>query len=355
MADIKLRANQRMQASDVNDNEEKMRLNNTSLQELNRKVREKIGELSWWQCYGVDWVVILFIYSLLPMSLYLFTSTSLVSYGIGIVCLGIVHGVNATRCSHMAAHNGLCRSKSWNIFWRYFFCEFCSLFSVELGMDIHIKVHHPHTNVIGLGDSSSWRVPKLSRTAYMFIAPLLLPLLSPFISISRLVSSGKNKAAIKCALVMICGLVAFIYILQVFSGMSARKAFLTIFASRALTSPSYIHVNIFQHIGMPMYSQQNRPPRAVLMSTGVLNLNGAWILDIIFGHSLISCHLEHHLFPHISDNMCRIVKPLVREHVLQNGLPYNVDSYWNRLKLFYKQYDRLMVNAPPITKYVGIQ
>ncbi|XP_071947029.1 fatty acid desaturase 6-like [Antedon mediterranea] len=342
-------------ATDENKNEDQMEITrNKSLQELNRKVREKIEKLSWWQCYGVDWTVICLIYSLLPVSLYLLASPNFLTYLLGIACFGLVHGVNSTRCAHMGAHNGLCRSKGWNIFWRYFFSEFCSLFSVEVGMDIHIKVHHPHTNVIGLGDSSSWRVPQLPRYVYMFFAPLFLPCLSPLISVKRLFQAGKIKSAVKCAFIMFSGLATFIYLLQVYSGLSLGKAIVTLFASRSLTTPSYIHVNIFQHIGLPMYSQKNRPPRSILMSTGCLNLNGVPFLDVIFGHSLISCHLEHHLFPHLSDNMCRIVKPIVREHILQNGLTYNEDTYWNRLKLFVKEYDTLMVNAPPITHYIGI-
>lgn len=41
-----------------------------------------------------------------------------------------------------------------------------------------------------------------------------------------------------------------------------------------------------------------------MMSLGVLNLPRLPVLDWAFGHSLISCHVEHHLFPRLSDNMC---------------------------------------------------
>lgn len=41
-----------------------------------------------------------------------------------------------------------------------------------------------------------------------------------------------------------------------------------------------------------------------MMSLGVLNLPRLPVLDWAFGHSLISCHVEHHLFPWLSDNMC---------------------------------------------------
>lgn len=40
------------------------------------------------------------------------------------------------------------------------------------------------------------------------------------------------------------------------------------------------------------------------MTHGVLNLPRNFLLDWTFGHSLINCHVEHHLFPFLSDHMC---------------------------------------------------
>lgn len=91
------------------------------------------------------------------------------------------------------------------------------------------------------------------------------------------------------------------------------------------------------------------------MSTGVLNLERNPVLDLTFGHSLISCHVEHHLFPRFGDNMCLKIKPLVKSYLLENGLPYHEKSYWDRLVTFLGKYDELMVKAPPITHFIGLQ
>lgn len=48
------------------------------------------------------------------------------------------------------------------------------------------------------------------------------------------------------------------------------------------------------------------------MSHGVLNLPRNLLLDWMFGHSLINCHVEHHLFPQLSDHMCLKVRLLDR-------------------------------------------
>ena len=63
-----------------------------------------------------------------------------------------------------------------------------------------------------------------------------------------------------------------------------------------------------QHIGLPMFAADRKPKRIHLMSLGVLNLPRNVLLDWSFGHSLISCHVEHHLFPSLSDNMCLKVR-----------------------------------------------
>lgn len=53
-----------------------------------------------------------------------------------------------------------------------------------------------------------------------------------------------------------------------------------------------------------MFSRDKKPQRIHMMSLGVLNLPRLPLLDWAFGHSIISCHVEHHLFPRLSDNMC---------------------------------------------------
>ena len=57
-----------------------------------------------------------------------------------------------------------------------------------------------------------------------------------------------------------------------------------------------------------MYSVEKRPARIYQMATGVLNLDRNPLLDVIFGHALINCHVEHHLFPRLSDSLCLKVR-----------------------------------------------
>lgn len=227
-------------------------------------------------------------------------------------------------------------------------------FSANHGYSIHVIGHHTHTNIIGLGDSSMWKAPFLPRYVYMFLAPLLVPALTPFFALLQFGELGFKKA-LASLLVITAGLAINFSLLMHVSGFTLCGAVLLTFSSRAILAIPYIHVNIFQHIGLTMFSQENKPKRIYQMSTGVLNLPRNLVLDWCFGHSIISCHVEHHLFPKLSDNMCLKVKPVVRQFLLQHGLPYNEKTYWDRLKLFIVKYEDLMVHAPPITHFIGIQ
>lgn len=63
--------------------------------------------------------------------------------------------------------------------------QLCSAFTVEQATYNHVKIHHGYTNVIGLGDSSTWKLPFLNRYVYMFIAPLAVPILTPLVALGR--------------------------------------------------------------------------------------------------------------------------------------------------------------------------
>lgn len=63
--------------------------------------------------------------------------------------------------------------------------QVCTAFPAEYAKYGHVKMHHGHTNVLGLGDSSTWQLPFLNRYAYMFLAPLLIPVITPLVAVGE--------------------------------------------------------------------------------------------------------------------------------------------------------------------------
>lgn len=55
-------------------------------------------------------------------------------------------------------------------------------------------MHHGYTNVLGLGDSSTWRLPCLNRYIYMFLAPLLIPIITPLVAVGECAGPGSPVA-----------------------------------------------------------------------------------------------------------------------------------------------------------------
>ncbi|KAM6050059.1 fatty acid desaturase 6 isoform 1-T1 [Theristicus caerulescens] len=323
--------------------------------ELSELVQKVVKSSSWWDRHGVDISILTCSFLLLPAGFLCLRSAQAIPFLVGVLTLGVVHHTLTVKGSHLASHNALTESKSWGKVWAIFFIELCSAFTAEQATYNHVKIHHGYTNVIGLGDSSTWKLPFLNRYIYMFIAPLAVPIITPLVALD-LLRNVEWKAALRTLCCMFLGLYCHYWLLLHVSGFqSPWSALLCMLLTRSLLAHPYIHVNIFQHIGLPMFTADRKPKRIHLMSLGVLNLPRNALLDWSFGHSLISCHVEHHLFPSLSDNMCLKIKPIVSQYLKQKKLPYNEDTYASRLRLFLQRYEELMVHAPPITELVGIQ
>ncbi|XP_055745678.1 fatty acid desaturase 6-like [Salvelinus fontinalis] len=325
------------------------------MMELTRLVQKTVKESSWWERRGIDITILVLAFLLLPPAFLLLGSSQVLVFVLGMVLMGVSHAVITVKGTHLASHGSLSESPAWAEFWAVFFIEVCGSFTARAGVTGHIKMHHAHTNVIGLGDSSTWKIPCLPRSVYLFIAPLAVPIITP------LVALGETKTGCVCVCVFVCvvlflGFYSQYWLLMHVSGFQrAYSSLLCMLLCRAMFSIPYIHVNIFQHIGLSMFSPTRRPKRIYQMTHGVLNLPRNPLLDWTFGHSLINCHVEHHLFPFLSDNMCLKVKPIVSQYLKEKELPYQEDTYLSRLQLFFHKYQELMVFAPPITELVGVQ
>lgn len=63
--------------------------------------------------------------------------------------------------------------------------QVCTAFPAEYAKYGHVKMHHGYTNVVGLGDSSTWKLPCLNRYVYMFLAPFLIPIVTPLVALGE--------------------------------------------------------------------------------------------------------------------------------------------------------------------------
>ncbi|CAH6776392.1 fatty acid desaturase 6 [Phodopus roborovskii] len=325
------------------------------LSELERQVQDVVRASSWWERRGVDCAILALSLLALPAGFLCLRVHNVLAFATGITILGMCHYTLTVKGSHLATHGALTESKRWSKILMIFFVEVCTAFPAEFGKFNHVNMHHGYTNVVGLGDSSTWKMPCLNRYVYMFLAPLFIPILTPLVALERL-RKEELRVALRTLSFISLGLYSQYWLLLNVSGFkSPSSALACMLLARSLLAHPYLHVNIFQHIGLPMFSLDKKPRRIHMMSLGVLNLPRQPVLDWAFGHSLISCHVEHHLFPWLSDHMCLKVKPLVSKFLHDKQLPYNEDSYVARFRLFLSHYEEFMVHAPSITELVGMQ
>jgi len=132
-----------------------------SLSELNVKVRDLEEKCSWYERYGVDWVQFVGAICAVPVALLILRNDTIACQALGILLMCGYHTSLTARAGHLASHGALAESPKINYFLHVLFGEFVGSFSTKCGHDIHIKFHHPHTNIIGLGDSSTWKVVTL--------------------------------------------------------------------------------------------------------------------------------------------------------------------------------------------------
>ncbi|NWQ84527.1 FADS6 desaturase, partial [Columbina picui] len=262
--------------------------------ELSGLVQKVVRSSSWWERHGVDISILAGSFLLLPAGFLCLRSAQAIPFLAGVLTLGVVHHTLTVKGSHLASHNALTESKSWGKVWAVFFIEVSR--AVGFGSQLPQKLHQVGWDPMG------WAVEAAVVGKHLSQVLSLLPRVD-------LLRNVEWKAALRTLCLMFLGLYCHYWLLLHVSGFqSPWSALLCMLLTRSLLAHPYIHVNIFQHIGLPMFAADRKPKRIHLMSLGVLNLPRNALLDWSFGHSLISCHVEHHLFPSLSDNMCLKVR-----------------------------------------------
>lgn len=323
--------------------------------ELNKIVSNIEKNCSWWDKYGLEWTSLSLTFPLFITGIFLLGFSSIFYKIIGIFIAGCCHMMWVDRIGHLALHNAMTDSKSINKLIARITQDFISGFSVDLAYEAHIKEHHPFTNIIGIGDSSSFKAPFLSRYVYLYFAPIFIPILMPLISVYKLLESKNLYALIKFIVGFCIGTYLSTCFISYISGFGFINSLYICFLYRSVMIIPYIHINVFQHIGLPMWTNENKPIRMYQMTSGCINIHCNSLMNFVFGPTLMSCHIEHHLFPRLSDSLCLKVQPKVKEFIKKAGLPYNETDYCERLSIFHKKYSELMVHAPPITHFIGLQ
>ena len=243
---------------------------------------------------------------------------------------------------HEASHRTFVQSSRANRLWLRFFSDFWSAQSGAWWHERHVILHHVHTNVPGK-DPPLFVYPWLDKRLYFFVTPFLVSFWLVYHSVEWLRQKGENAA-----LYLALAASGWAFHVALFARlMPLGAAVLTAFAMRSLFAPVFMHLAVFNHIGL-----ENPGSRGAWLphqTKTTRNLKPNWFLSGMGGNAFVECHLEHHLFPALSNRTLAKVRPLVRKSLEADGYLYVEVPYWTCLKDTLKSYDAYF-SLPAATK-----
>ena len=233
---------------------------------------------------------------------------------------------------HEASHKSFVGTAAANKRWLSFFSDFWSAQSGEWWHERHVILHHVHTNVPGK-DPPLFVYPWLNKYLYFFVTPFLVSFWLVYHSVEFLLEKGISP--VRYLALAAAGWAFFIALFAHL--MPLGPAVLTAFVMRSLFAPVFMHLAAFNHIGL-----ENPSRRAAWLphqTKTTRNLKPHWFLSGMGGNAFVESHLEHHLFPALSNRLLARVRPLVLGFLDQKGYEYVEVPYWDCLKESLRFYD----------------
>lgn len=310
---------------------------------LSERVQKIVRTLKWRHVYGVE--LLKFGLKLLGFigSFWVFNHSHFLFRLVGMICMAYFFVSIAISGIHEARHGTFAHSNIANRIWGYFFSDFWTGQSNEWWHDTHVLIHHPNTNIPTINPPSFY-FPWINRYAYFFIVPYLI---LPWIIIGSIKHIWKN--GLKLALYMvflISGLLAqFVLFLQ---AVPFWYAILSVYLFRSLFAPLFMHLAVFNHVGLATPEKRLPWLRHQLKTTR--NIKKNWFLSGMGGNAFVECHTEHHIFPNLSNHILKKIRPIVKEYVEKLGYPYYEETYFEVLKGALRDYDKVFTFPPPTPK-----
>lgn len=250
--------------------------------------------------------------------------------GIGVMAYAY-YGIAITGV-HEASHRAFVGSTAGNRRWLHFFSDFWSAQSGDWWHHRHVILHHAHTNVVEK-DPPLFVYPWLDKYLYFFVTPFLVSFWLVWHSAAHLRAKGRGLG-----LYLVLAASGWAFHVALFRRyLPWGPALLAAFVMRSLLAPVFMHLAVFNHIGLDF--PRARSAWLPHQTRTTRNLKAHWFLSGMGGNAFVECHLEHHLFPALSNRLLAEVRPIVREHLAKAGYDYVEEGYWSCLRRSLASYD----------------
>lgn len=258
----------------------------------------------------------------------------------GMLVLSYAYTGIAITGTHETSHLSYVKGKWANKLWALFFSDFWAAQSHLWWHYRHVQVHHVYPNVPDR-EPKPFYYPWINRYVYFFLIPYLVVFWLIAHSMNYLLKRPWQLFVYVAA--MAAGFAVHILLFAALGYSIAVSLGLTLIM-RSLFAPVFMHLAVFNHIGLdnprevlPWLPRQDKTTR---------NLKPHWLLNGMGGNAFLQCHLEHHLFPALSNHMLQRIHPVVRQFMKEKGYIYREETYAACLRGCLRHYHALFENQP---------
>lgn len=311
-------------------------LSKENFAKLSVEIHARLKQENWWQKHGFEFFIFFLRCACFALSFLIFSQDAWFFKIVGMIFLSyFFYGIGITG-THETRHSSFTSSEYWNRLWAYFFSDFWAGQSNLWWHNRHVVVHHVYTNVPGV-EPKQFYFPWINRYIYFFVVPYFVVFWLFIHSILFLWKEKRYRDLSVYFLVQAAGWLFHIWLFTLI--LSTPFAILTTFIMRSLFAPLFVHIAVFNHIGLE--DPRKRLPWLPHQTRTTRNLKPHWILTGMGGNAFIDCHIEHHLFPKISNRGLSKIRPIVMKYVKAEGYKYVEETYLQCLKHCIQYYDQI--------------
>lgn len=308
---------------------------------LSQAVQKEVRKYSWFGQYGYEWLFFGLRALLFAGGLFIMSAPYWLGTVLGLIVASYAFYGIAITGTHESRHNAYVRSAKKNKILGFFFGDFWSGESSEWWYAHHVQDHHVYTNIYGK-DEDYFMFPWVNRYLYLFILPYFVV---PTLFVGSVKYLWPRKIALLRFLVLYFAGYAFQTALVYLAIGHVGWSLLAVLLIRSLFSPVFMHLALFNHIGLEKFEKKfSWLPH---QSKTTRNVKPNWFLVGMGGNAFVHRHIEHHLFPSLPNRMLSKINPLVQEAMKKEGYTYIENTYSQCLRGCIKYYKLIFTKGPP--------
>ncbi|MBI4836777.1 MAG: fatty acid desaturase [Candidatus Abawacabacteria bacterium] len=301
---------------------------------LSQEVSKIIHNATWYQAHGWEFLKLGLRITLFCLGFFVVAQNYWLSTIIGLLIMSYAHGGIAISGIHQARHQSFCQSYWCNRILGYLFSDFWVGQSNEWWHETHDLIHHPNTNIPSI-DPPSFYFPWINRYVYFLFIPFLAVFW--FYIKSAIYLWGRWQEFFLFLLTATAGWAFHIGLFT--SIVSLPLAILYAYLLRSLFAPLFMHLAVFNHVGLD--TPKKRLPWLYHQLLTTRNIKKSWFLTGLGGNAFVECHTEHHLFPNIPNHLLNKIRPLIKKFAEEHNYPYFEEKYFAVLAAAIRDYDKV--------------